>query len=468
MPFIFNTSGTGSGGTIIIQTGFLTSSFLLSAAALTGGAVIATATGTLPQRISEVIETYITGTTQTRSGVVFDPDGNHFWTTDGTANQIKRYVLATGVINAFRTGSTTDPTRNTLGTPQSLIMGFSNRIWFASQTNHLVGYIDPTTLAIEMFSGTLSNPNHVVEHTPGKILVRGLLVGTSPSTYTEFSFSGTGSANTVAYTGKQIIEGTTFWDCIADLTSSVYTTNATTIIKRDATTLTASATFTPQVGNWLQIPGYGITYRQIAYHPSAAKLYARQANEDSWLALNVAGMTVAGRVFDDSEYENPPGGVSTNLQRSTMTFSPDGTKMVFFTYEREAAATVSQHFRTMMLQPQRARWSWAPGANVHVKSINFAGMFGNQVGSMQNMPAHTWLNSEYDTRRTKFYYSLNGGSSRTEFRPSEFIDLAVTSAQTLTVDVEMQKTPLNNNGPDPWIGDKTVDGLAGSVIYSQD
>lgn len=472
MPFQFQTSAATSGSTTIV-TGFSTASLLFSAATLSGGAQLASATGSIPQRITVATETYITGTANGRHGIAFDPDGVHFWLSDSNAHQLKRYRLSDGVIDYAITGSTTDPTKNTMTAgPSTLKVGYGNRLWFVTEGTHTVGFIDVSTAtpSCEIFSGSslLSNTVDVCEHLPGRILVR-YGGATAASTYFEYSYSGTGSVNTNAYTGKQIIEGTTFWTAVPDISGNVYTANNTGVIhKRSSTTLTASANNTPISANVVSLPGYSSVRRELVYYPTAAKLFAKGVSENDWDQIDVTTMTIDGRAYPDTEFGNPMSLIASSYERSPIAYSLDGTKQVHVTYEAEANATTFAHVRTLTLGKQRSRWTFALGANAHVKLISVVGQVANMIGSVANMPSNTWLNSEYDLRKTKFYYSLDGGTTRIEFKQGDFLNVAVTSAQTLTVDAEFQKTPLLNYGVDPWIGDSTTQGRAGFILYTLD
>jgi hypothetical protein len=455
LKFLICTStGSAGGGTVI--TGFSTASLALASAALTGGLQLAAATGTLPQRLTTKTELFLDSIGTARSGIVYSADGSHIIIGNRTSNHIEYIRLSDNNITLL-TGSTTDPARLIVD-PESMTTGFDNRSWFASAGNHLVGFVDTTSSPprVELFSGSISNPHHVVEHTGGKILVR--TGPTATGNYTEFSFAGTGSTNSLAYTGRVTA---VMYDALPDFSGSVLflPSAGSSVIKAAAGTLSASDTLTSILTLYSSFPGAGNTWRDGFFDRSTKTLYVQSSLEDGWFGVDVETMTVVGRAFGPSEFGNPPGKYSTTWSRCPAAVSPDGTRLAMITYTTSTLGLPTS-IREITLGIQRARWTWAPGSNVTVKSISLPGMTANQKGSVENSPAYTWVNSEYDHRRTRFFYSLNGGTDRTEFTQNSILDLAVSSAQTLTIDVEMRWTPANHNGPAPFIQS------GGYILYS--
>lgn len=470
MPFKFDFGGAGTTTTVY---GYFTASLDITVAALSGGAQIAPATGTLPQRLTTETDKFIIfdAAGSTRTGIAPHPtSGSVFFTVSRNApRRILRVDLAvgtTGAYTTFVTGSTTDPTRNALSSPETCTPGFDNRIWFIDAAAPFgIGFVDAATGRCEKFiipdvpgPGTAS---HVVEHMAGKLLAR-----TSSSTsanYIEYSFGGTGSSNFVTYTGRQMTD-TAFFDAIPDMSGNIYTLEATStnIRKRSCATLSQSAIFTSPNTLWTTGLGYSNAYRMGAYNQNSARLHVNRGTGVSDM-LNVVDMTMVGRSFNNMDMGNPPTVQSSTYWRNPVAWSADGSYAAMLALIPDVGSSVNilGAVRGIRMGVQRARWNWTPsGSDRMLHTIVFDGQVNNSRDFLSSRSTGTdyWFHTEQSYRRTRFYYSFDGGTNAIEFLSGEMLNLNISVTSTLTIDCQFQWNASNHFGVPPYI-------TSGTIIY---
>lgn len=108
------------------------------------------------------------------------------------------------------------------------------------------------------------------------------------------------------------------------------------------------------------------------------------------------------------------------------------------------------------LGTQRARWAktFTAGtfpSGVTLKGVAVPGALGREQDATD------------DLRKARCYYSLDGGSTRTEFAPGQMnLAVAVASGATLTLDVDINTEAKPTQIP-PWVGGAAGEGV--SLVY---
>lgn len=454
MPFIFKLSGGGAATTT--YAGSYVQHLYIVSASLTGGIQLVAATGTMPQRLAAASEVFFTSSVAGQplgSGIVNDEiSDNNLWITLRNANQIVRLRKSDGTIITVITGSTTDPTR-TVFAPEGINLGFNNRMWFASANNHLIGYVDQNTLACEMFTGSVSTPYQVVEYTPGKLLIR--TGRTSSNVFREYTFDGSGSTNTITYTGRAT--GDSRYDVTQEIPSgTIYFVNsAGQMLAAPTTTLTgtnvgaATSTYPP-------FPGLSLV-RYIQYVPQWQRFIA--GNTDFFSFEATSSQMNSGtiyRVFDGHEWNNPYAiSGATSYQRRMFCLDADKSRIWFFSLLSPTSVVSNLYnIRSLRLNVQKASWTFTPTASGTLQQIGFAGDLSNMHGQnpyTTNWPGQSNLGREFIEKTVRFYYSLDGGASRTEFTQGTYLNVPFSATASIVIDAEIQKSISKNGEGTGWI-----------------
>lgn len=437
----------------------------LGSGTLSGGARIAAAAGGLPQRLTVAADKHLAnvGTGGSNGGVCFDPDGLHIWAASPTANNIRKIRISDGAVITTFTNNASDGGARTITTPQHVHRN-GTLIYFANTgTGNYLGEINTATLVCRLYSqATLTAPVHCFSAESGKAWAR--TTNSGNATYNEFSLSGTGDAATATATGRTVAGG--YAGCIDG--GGVYAyfatgSNYTRYKLSDGTTTTLAA-----INSSLPVlPGYFSAARAIHWNPALGKLVVSdQAGSNNWMTINSAFTAIDGRVYGYSEFGGPVMALSSNILAPGPDFTGDGLSMAFTTYEANANATVTASARVVTIGVQRWRAaSTAPYARI-IEAIAVPGQLANAQSSIENEPNNpSFLQNVYDHRKTRCYYSLDGGSNRTEFVPGDPLSVSVPAGGTLTVDIDMTLSNDKLLGPRPWVA--TSDGLNAAIIHAR-
>ncbi len=395
----------------------------LASATLSGGARLASAGSGLPQRITTEADLLLDAITNPTGGVFFDPDSLHIWCTapSGT-NAVRKYRISDGSLITSQA---------TVGTaPRGVFRPDSTYYFVATVSSGRAERYDFATLTGTQTTG-LTNIAQVVQAASGKIWWR---TGTG-TTLTETNVGGAATGRTLAMTACQNVWATSGYLYWCD-TVSIYQVRETDLV----TTMTWTSS---GVGG---APGSTMSYRCL-YVDASNRPYATGntgGDVDRW---NAATTTIDRRMFwsmpEFGGTANPP---STNFSLGFLAYSDDGRYAAFFT--ANAAKTQLDAIRVTNVQTQRARFAQAFASDVTLAQIVVPGKHGNHYDG----------GTSTDLRKTRFYYSFDGGSNRTEFTPGSPLSVAITTGQTLTVDVDfnLAEKPAGNA---PYVGGDAGEGI---------
>jgi hypothetical protein len=443
----------------------LAKSFTLASATLSGGMRSAVATGTRPARLVEALDKYFLGigsTSSTGVGITMDPDGLHFWFSDSTNNRIRKIRISDGATITTFTSNASDGGTRVITTPRGLTRR-GNFIYGANAgANNYIIQIDTVNLVCRLYSNSLvTAPSHAVSAASGLVWVRAG-TGATSGTYNEMSLSGTGdSAAAVAAAGART--QASMYDCVADETGTyMYFQNGTTITRL---TLSSNATvvFTNYTSTTADLPGYGLSaFRNgMAMDRVLNQPIFANSSTSLWDRLKADASDVDATAFSVAQFGSPVALYNSSGIRTPFDIMADGSGMIMFAFTNSGlASSPVANAAYINLGVQRARWSWTPGAAVKLLRFLVPGYQGNQLGDIENMPGTpAMLQAEYNFKRTKMYYSLDGGATRYEVDNGSdntlYADgrpLLVTASQTVTFDVDIQRNIYHPWGPRPFIG----------------
>ena len=456
---------------------FRVKTLALANATLSGGMRSATATGTRPARLVEAADksfASIASTTSVSTGIAMDPDGLHFWFSDSVNNRVRKIKISDGSTVTTYTSNASDGGTRNITTPSGLTR-FGNLIFCANRgANNYIIVIDTVNNWCRLYSNSLvTAPSHVVS---GAALLCWVRAGTGATTgtYNEMSLSGTGDSAAAVAAGGARTKATQY-DVVADEAGTyLYFTDGATITRyklSDSSTTTlvsigpAVQGAYPRYGNNWRLVGFDRVQGTPLFATNIATWWRCKADVTAFDAL-AFGMPTFGAPYD-SAYN------ATSYSRQPFDISADGSGMIHWEPNPGAAITeLWSNARWVNLGLQRARWSWTPGVAVKLMRFAVPGYFGNQLGSLDSMPTSPPMNDEHNFKRVKFYYSLDGGSTRYEVDSGAdntlYADgrpLSVTAAQTVTIDADIQRSIYHPLGPRPFIGGPGGEGPA--IYYSK-
>src|SRR5574343_349307 len=442
----------------------------LASATLSGGMRIAAAAGGLPQRLTvqdDLLLNKVGALGNGLGGVCLDPDGLHVWVSTYTvSNSVKKIRLSDGAVIATFTNNSSDGGARTITGPSGLYRR-GTKIYFANvNTPYHLGEIDTQTMVCRLYSNAVvTGPVHFASVESGKAWVRATPSGNA--TYSEVTLSGTGDAAAVAATGRTVAGS---YGVCSDGGGGEYGASATYAVFATSSTVTrfklSDGTTTTFAGtsNFQQSAISTGVARGIYFDPILQRVVVANVNgSNEWIVLNAAFSGTEGRVWGPAEMGGPILVQGSNYLPSLVSFSDDLSRCAFASWNIDTAPSETTSVRSINLATQRARWSWTPGRAAVVDSIVMPGLHGNARGAIEQVPpSPSFLSGVYDHRKTRFWYSFDGGANRTEFSHADQLSLAVGAAQTLTIDVDMRVGPDKPLGPRPWIAD--AGGTNGPVL----
>src|SRR6185312_11538359 len=401
---------------------------------LSGGMQFKTAGSGLPNRITVQDDAVVAPAFVSSIGsIMIDPDGAHFWLSDYTGICTK-YLLA----DASNTGITTPA--GAMG-----IFAYDGSVFYAGDySNEAVveyNYDGTVSRSMDMSADpSYPRPMSVVRASASDLV---WIVNYPSSIPAEYNFpAATATGRTLPSSADMIFARNGF----------LYSIDGNNVTKYDEATLTLQETWTFIQDNatWPghTFPGYVLDfYVDSTDHPIVYNALA------FWIDRLVVspGASIGPDMVDKRlVYQQPQlGGSGLQDSNPTPGIAVNDKYAVFVSTTGAGAnsfcAVVKNLFGT-----QRARWnkSFPQGGTIERIAVP-----GNYVGDK---------GSTYDLRKTKFYWSIDGGGSRTEFLPGDNLNIAVPSGGTLTFDVDMIEGDGQATNP-PYIGGTAGEGPR--VIY---
>lgn len=419
----------------------------LANATLSGGARIAAAGGGLPQRITTPADRVLANVAELRAGVVFDPGGAHVWVNARTSNEIRKVRISDGV-----TVSTLSAGVGALPENMSRALG-STKAYVAGAGTNTALEVDLIAGTVTTFTSPTASPYHVVQGSAGKAWVRS--TNASSAAYTEFTLA-TGVA-----TGRTIANS---WSLVYDATNAkIYQLAATGAVQRLAeATLAVELTWAAPSTAAHSVPRYGSSFRELVVD-SARRPIVADTSTGSVYRYQSGADAIDRRLFMGSAEFGVPATSSqgtARFQRQFMAFSDDDAQAAWLQYNSTGASiSDALDVRVMQLGTARARWSFAAATPLIVKEVSAGGSFGNIYEAVITPPAGQ-PTAAYDYRRTRWFYSTDGGTNRTEFTPGDDLTIAVASGGALTVDADMKVWELPLPTLAPWIGGSSGEGIS--------
>lgn len=440
----------------------------IASATLSGGARSVASGGGYPARLTTQDDSYYSPTSlgsaaAGKGGIAFDPDNLHFWilvgTTAGASTGLRKINIASGSVVTTITGNGTDGGTRAIVSPQGLTRR-GNELSFASSGtgNYLCKY-NMVTGIMRMYSqATVAAPYHVVFD--GTCLWA-RTSSTSSGTYQEFTLAGTGDSAAATATANTVASA---WEMFVDVAgTNAYFLLSASVTKYTLATHVVASTYTP--ATVYNFPGYtGNALRGGFYDHLEDKVVVRQTNSDNWWYINSAFTGSEKRFMGMFEHGGAVAeGSATSIPRSCVALSDDGTKVGFITPEGGVSAALPTAVKIRNIGVERARWTYTVTAAGQLKTIFVPGDLANVNGVISNLPSPaTWFGSATDFRKTKVFYSLNGGA-RTEYK-GETLSLALAVSDSLVIDVDMQHLVTHPHAFAPFVGGVNGEGVRLSIL----
>jgi hypothetical protein len=416
----------------------------LADATLSNGARLVSSGGGLPQRITTAADIVLAGVAELRSGVVFDPDGLHVWVPRRTTGDIRKIRISDGSVITTLTTNVSSPENI------SRALGSSNA-FVASSGNTKALKIDLNAATISDFVSPTASPYHVVEGSSGKAWVR--TSNSAAAVYTEFTLA-TGVA-----TGRTLASA---WDLHADLTNAKLFSLASSgaVLKIDEAANTTDLTWTAPGTAIHGAPAWSNAQRALIVDSSRRPIVIDTAAGHAYRYAAGSNAIDKRLLFGATDFGQPPGSTigAARFQRQFMAFSDNDQKVAWLQPNSSGAISDAIDVRVIDIRTARARWTLNTTVSMLVKEISAGGAFGNLYAAVTT-PPNGFSTSAYDYRRTRWYYSTNGGGSRTEFTPGDDLSVAVAAGGALTVDADMCSWEMPLPTLAPWIGGTSGEGI---------
>lgn len=402
----------------------------LASATLSGGAQLIAASGSLPNRITTQNDVVIDNPFSPYGGVMFDlTDPSKLWLSQWTPAGATQFNATTGIATGVVAAAT-----NAMG-----CQAFdSSHFYLADYGANLVREFSWS--GTQTASMPVTSPMSIarVPGTSGKIWV----IAYSGGNAVEYAFpSGTPTGRSVSGS----------FNLLQAATGLIYLIDAGTGIRSyDEPTLTLQKTWAPNTdgSSW---PGHIFAgsipnFIVVAGQPIMADHY--HWNIDRLIA-NPGAATGAALVDKRLVYAQPQLGGAGLESSQWPSLATAGNLFAFVTgVDGDAIAVrIKNLFGT-----QRARWSWTNHgtANATIMRVTVPGALCNDQGAT------------YDLRKTRSYYSLDGGTTRTEFTSGSTLGAIVPLGFTLTIDVDVVEGSGQATNQ-PYIGGMAGEGL--HVVY---
>lgn len=436
-----------------------TQDLTLASATLSGGARLVTAGSGLPTRLTTADDLYFTSAAlglaaTNRGGVCFDPDNLHIWITTATA--LRKIRLSDGAVIANITSNASDGGTRTIASPQSLVRR-GNKLYAGNTgANNWLIEVDMPTLVCRLYAqvaglgAVVTAPYHVISDGTNLWARTG---NNTSGTYQEFTLSGTGDTATATGTARTFGGGTCFEAFVDNAGTYIWTSAATVLSRIKVSDLSVTSfTFTSTTMN---LPSHNSnTMRGAAYDPLEDKMVAHPVGSDTWWYVKQDVSGAEKRLGGVWEQGGALAEVGTTYKRSSLAWSDDGTMFAHFSV---GSGFTHEDIRVINVGVQRARWTWTPGAACTVKRFTVPGEFGNMKGIMSNMPATPgFFSTLADFRKTRLFYSVNGGA-RTEYFGGQ-LSLSLAAGDVLTFDVDFQHLVVHPTMFAPYVGGDSGEG----------
>lgn len=412
----------------------------LASATLSGGARLVASGGGFPARITTAADIVLAGATELRGGVVFDPDGLHVWCNRRASGSFVKLRISDGTTIATLAATS----------PENLSRGLGSTKAYSCNTTTIYE-IDLNTATLATYTSPVGSSYHCVQGSAGKAWVR--TGNAAAGVYNEVTLA-TGIA-----TGRTIAAS---WDLAYDSTNGkLFALKSNGSVERiTESTLAVELTWTAPATVGHALPGYGNAFRAlgldssrrpIVFDTDTSSAYRYQAAANALDARVFVGMNEAG---------HPPGATigAARFQRRALAFSDDDSQVAWLQLNSAGASvTDALDVRIVKAGTQRARWAVAnAGDAVTVKEITAGGAMGNNWWNVDAPPAG--MATSQDMRRTRWFWSTNGGAARTEFAPGDDLSIALAGGGTLTVDADMQNWDRMLLAP-PFVGGTSGEGI---------
>ena len=400
-----------------------TKTLSLASAVLSGGARIASAGGGLPQRITTEDDLLLPNNLPYLFGnVVFDSN-NDMWVSSFNLGSIRKYNLAGDLLDTI----------GPISSPMGIYLD-GNDLWIG-----VYGEIKARRYDVTNVPAVLQYTTPVLATRPSQVFPHSALASDIVwlKTYSAGPFEEW-NTTTDTMTGRSI-PGSVL-AALPDL-DGFWIADGSTIRHWLVSDLSNDRTYSP---------GYGITHPGWVWSGFMQSL----GFDGTYVYVNpqifgdIFRITASDALFDRRILSATPEtgaatGASGWTQKQMPSFSSDGNYMAIM---NSVPATGTYRGLIIRRSTHRARWSWAPGGPVTVQYLLVPG------GLCRTQDASN------DLRKARCYYSLNGGVDRTEFTPGSPISVAVSSTQTLTIDVDMENWQHLDRVA-PWVGGDAGEGI---------
>lgn len=406
---------------------------------LSGGARYAALGGGLPARVTTQADVLIDDVMGSYGNPVFDPDNTHIWCPSFEAGALRRYVITTGAQNLSTA---------TVAQCMGLMRNGATSMFLGGYTDNSLKEYGWDGVLIRSVASPSANPRafFAVPGVSGLVWVQRFA--------SDLLKEATWPAGVL--TGKQTANGVGSAYPSPNGTYLYVILNATTIRKYRESDVATMYSVTPQQhGDCMHghVSASGqINQLYIGADDKPVVSYNFYSHIDRF--LNQSGSTLAAIADKRIVWGDPTFGGSAARQAvlgPPLGFSDDGN-YAWIRSPKLAAEGLATSIRIVRVSTHRARWAQAFAANATLKYIFVPGALGNNYSA----------NATYDNRRTRCYYSLDGGDNRTEFTPGSLLDVSITAGQTLTVDADMniwEKPALDA----PYVGGDAGEGP--TIVY---
>ncbi len=405
----------------------------ITSAVLSGGMQLKAAGGGLPQRLTgqdDIVFEPRVSSGGVQEGIIFDPDNLHFWVpkyNTASNNLVKYRISDCGAAQTITVATSTNMSlfRRANGTSFFVAQHTANQYQEVRYSDGaiLATYASPVGAAIVVETGTMANTAWVMPFAGG--------------TVTEVTIStGLATGRTIVVAGLNSLYATANFIWISTSAGIVRKYNESDLSIADTWTATSSTNYS-SISNVFGTYGYGSLIVDGSGRPIVVQgLYGSIERLKSTGGSGTAMFDKRLFYGAQPQLRGTAHSPTTSILYRHFAFSDDGKYAVFSTLP---TTTNNRQVRRVNIGTQRARFAVPYATASTVKYITIPGLMGNH-----------WDGTD-DFRRTKFYYSTDGGSIRTEFSPGSELAVSVGAGGTLTVDVDINESEGKLFGPAPYV-----------------
>jgi hypothetical protein len=256
----------------------------------------------------------------------------------------------------------------------------------------------------------------------------------------------------------------TMYDAVADNAGAFMFFTSGVVITRlnlsDSTTTTLVS-----LGASATLPGYSPIWRGLVWDRELDQLVVWNNNPNDWLRVNAAFTAMDARAFGFSELGGPLMlSSSTSYHRTAVAWNDANDKIAFLVPANTGVAANLNSIRVVNIGVQRTRFKWTPAIAGRLERFSVPGDLANTSGKISDLPSSpAFLAAHIDHRKTKLFYSLDGGA-RTEYFGKK-LAVAITASTEIWLDVDFQLGVYKDFDARPWVADDDAKGPWAVVDY---